>query len=247
MRLGHKDVVETERVFHMGKMLGIGSFLIAAALATTALAADKSKVEKIPLQSTVSIVSQDVVDPAHPLGLIEFAFRTDMTVHYFKDDKNCGTYAADPKKYPDPSDVTQIRDVALYGEDVTVRYPAGIKDTQHGNVVSGHPAIASDYQGAKFLFVSLEHKQAFDAEPTKFVSAIGGYCTLAMSKGKIVPGDPRDDWYIQGIGWTIYGSPNGPTAMSKMTIAEQQKVYWSAVWNYQRLTGTNADAKVAQK
>ena len=217
----------------MGKMNVMSAFALCVCLAVSAAAAEKQKSAKIPPISAVNIVREDVVDPAHPVGSIEFAVRTGGTVHYFKDAANCGTYAADPKKYPD-SDVQPIANVALLGADIVKRFPDGVKSPQIGNLVNGDPAIETTYRGARYLFATIDDKKAFDADPKRFELPAGGYCLRAMSGGNAVPGDPRNVWFIRNVGWTVYGSPKGPEAMASMTYGEQMKVYWAAIANYNR-------------
>jgi YHS domain-containing protein len=54
----------------------------------------------------------------------------------------------------------------------------------------GNPKISSEYEGAKYYFVSAEHKALFDADPAKYAPAYGGYCGYAASIGKVRPADP---------------------------------------------------------
>ena len=39
----------------------------------------------------------------------------------------------------------------------------------------GNPKFQSEYEGAKYYFVSYEHKTLFDANPAKYAPAYGGY------------------------------------------------------------------------
>ncbi len=52
---------------------------------------------------------------------------------------------------------------------------------------SGNPTFSSEYNGAKYLFASEEHKQAFDAEPDKYAPKYGGFCAFGVSVGKKLP------------------------------------------------------------
>jgi YHS domain-containing protein len=54
----------------------------------------------------------------------------------------------------------------------------------------GNPKFQSEYEGAKYYFVSAEHKALFDANPAKYAPAYGGYCGYAASVGKVRPADP---------------------------------------------------------
>jgi len=54
----------------------------------------------------------------------------------------------------------------------------------------GSPKFQSEYEGAKYYFVSAEHKVLFETNPAKYAPAYGGYCGYAASVGKVRPADP---------------------------------------------------------
>ena len=47
--------------------------------------------------------------------------------------------------------------------------------------VQGNPQFQSTYNGVKYLFVSQEDKNTFDANPSKYEPQFGGYCAYAAS------------------------------------------------------------------
>lgn len=53
--------------------------------------------------------------------------------------------------------------------------------------VKGNPQFQSEYHGAKYYFVSAEHKAAFDKEQAKYEPQFGGYCAYGASKGHTAP------------------------------------------------------------
>ena len=53
--------------------------------------------------------------------------------------------------------------------------------------VKGNPAYQSDFNGAKYYFVSAEHKAAFDKEPAKYEPQFGGFCAYGASHGAKAP------------------------------------------------------------
>jgi YHS domain-containing protein len=53
--------------------------------------------------------------------------------------------------------------------------------------VKGDPQFQSEYRGAKYYFVSAEHKATFDKEPAKYEPQFGGYCAYGVSRGHKVP------------------------------------------------------------
>ena len=57
----------------------------------------------------------------------------------------------------------------------------------------GSAKFSSEYEGAKYLFVSAAHKALFDAEPAKYAPAYGGYCGYAASIDRLSPISP--EWF----------------------------------------------------
>lgn len=59
--------------------------------------------------------------------------------------------------------------------------------------VTGSAKISSEYEGAKYLFVSADHKKLFDSNPAKYAPAYGGYCGYAASIDRLSPVSP--EWF----------------------------------------------------
>lgn len=59
--------------------------------------------------------------------------------------------------------------------------------------VKGKINIASQYNGAKYLFASAEHKALFDDDSAKYAPAYGGYCGYAASIHRLSPISP--EWF----------------------------------------------------
>jgi YHS domain-containing protein len=74
--------------------------------------------------------------------------------------------------------------VAVHGYD-PVAYFA------EGKAVRGDSQYQSSYGGAIYYFHSAANKDAFDKEPAKYVPQYGGYCAMAMTKGKLEDADPN--------------------------------------------------------
>ncbi|WP_432410880.1 YHS domain-containing (seleno)protein [Rasiella sp. SM2506] len=66
----------------------------------------------------------------------------------------------------------------------------------NGNPNKGDVAYASNYDGAKYHFSSLENKEKFEASPEAFVPQYGGFCAIAMSEGKEIIPNPKS-WEIR--------------------------------------------------
>jgi len=59
--------------------------------------------------------------------------------------------------------------------------------------MKGNGKFHSEYDGAKYLFASAEHKALFDANPAKYAPAYGGYCGYAASIDRLSPVSP--EWF----------------------------------------------------
>lgn len=59
--------------------------------------------------------------------------------------------------------------------------------------VKGNVKFYSEYEGAKYLFASADHKAMFDANPAKYAPAYGGYCGYAASIDRLSPISP--EWF----------------------------------------------------
>jgi YHS domain-containing protein len=59
--------------------------------------------------------------------------------------------------------------------------------------VKGNAKLSSEYDGAKYLFATAEHKTIFDGNPAKYAPAYGGYCGYAASIDRLSPISP--EWF----------------------------------------------------
>lgn len=57
--------------------------------------------------------------------------------------------------------------------------------------VKGAASFTEWYHGAKYLFSTREHQEAFRDEPKKYLPQYGGFCAYAMSLAKVRPVDPE--------------------------------------------------------
>jgi YHS domain-containing protein len=81
--------------------------------------------------------------------------------------------------------------LALRGFD-----PVAYFDT--GKPAQGDAAITATFNGAHYLFASEAHRQAFVAEPTKYVPQFGGFCAVGTSFGEKVDADPTTGRVVDG-------------------------------------------------
>ena len=57
--------------------------------------------------------------------------------------------------------------------------------------IRGNGHYLSVREGATYLFSSEENKATFDADPSKYLPAYGGYCAFGVSVSKKFVGDPE--------------------------------------------------------
>ena len=66
---------------------------------------------------------------------------------------------------------------------------------KEGRPVPGRSDISVEYGGAKYLFSSTANREAFNADPEKYVPQYGGYCAFGVAMGKKFDIDPAS-WRI---------------------------------------------------
>ena len=93
--------------------------------------------------------------------------------------------------------------LAVKGYDVTAYFD--------GEAELGDPAIALEYEGARFYFVNEESKKRFEASPNQFVPAYGGFCAYAMSNATQFDVDPRSFKVVDDRLFLFYDGVGGKT------------------------------------
>ena len=78
--------------------------------------------------------------------------------------------------------------IAVDGTDVVAYFTQGAP-------VAGDPAIVYDWNGVTWRFASIENRDAFAADPTRFAPQYGGYCAWAVSEGYTASTTP-EAWRI---------------------------------------------------
>jgi YHS domain-containing protein len=64
-----------------------------------------------------------------------------------------------------------------------------------GRPVRGTQRFSTTYQGYEYRFASAAHRDAFRANPTRYLPQYGGYCAWAVSQGYTASADPTN-WRI---------------------------------------------------
>lgn len=71
---------------------------------------------------------------------------------------------------------------ALKGHD-----PISVYD---GIATMGDEHFTSRYKDAVYQFISVENKKTFNTTPEKYAPKYGGFCSIAISEGSLVPANP---------------------------------------------------------
>jgi hypothetical protein len=87
-----------------------------------------------------------------------------------------------------PAVNTNDQNIAIEGYDPVAYHT-------EGRPMPGDPAISHDWHEATWLFASTEHKALFVANPDRYAPQFGGFCSGAMSLGKVASIDPNE-WVI---------------------------------------------------
>jgi len=64
--------------------------------------------------------------------------------------------------------------------------------------VKGLPTITATHDGATYRFASAAHRDAFQADPTRYVPLYGGYCAYGVANGHKVKVDPEAFRVVDG-------------------------------------------------
>ena len=66
----------------------------------------------------------------------------------------------------------------------------------NGSPQKGTNSYTSNYNGAKYLFSSLENKETFEESPAQYTPQYGGFCAIAMSEGAEANPNPKS-WEVR--------------------------------------------------
>jgi YHS domain-containing protein len=90
--------------------------------------------------------------------------------------------------------------VALQGMDVVSYF----KD---GGPVQGQASLRHDFDGARYLFSSAQHKAAFAADPDRYLPQFSGLCTTGIALGKELKGDANTWKIVDGKLYLFHSGP----------------------------------------
>jgi hypothetical protein len=110
--------------------------------------------------------------------------------------------------------------VAIQGYD-TVAY------FTDGGPAKGLAEFAHDWQGAKWLFATAEHRDLFAADPEKYAPRFGGFCAMGSSMGVQASVDPQA-WTIVDDKLYLTHSPAALVKFKTDTLSHIAKaeIFW---------------------
>jgi hypothetical protein len=80
-------------------------------------------------------------------------------------------------------------------EGIAIRGTDPVAYFTDARAVPGDPAIHADWNGARWLFATEDHRTMFLADPGAYAPQFGGYCSWAVAEGYTAPIDP-EAWRI---------------------------------------------------
>ena len=84
--------------------------------------------------------------------------------------------------------VSGMTNVALNGYD-PVTFFGDDTNNQQGKPTNGNFEITAEHDGAKYFFCNQDNKKLFEANPTKYVPQMGGFCAYGVAQGAVFPVD----------------------------------------------------------
>jgi len=78
-----------------------------------------------------------------------------------------------------------------------------------GNPTRGVPEIAYEWDEHRYHFARAEHRELFKADPVRYAPQFADFCTMALTRGKVVEANP-EYWLISGGNLFIFSQPIGP-------------------------------------
>jgi YHS domain-containing protein len=67
-----------------------------------------------------------------------------------------------------------------------------------GKALLGSAQFTAEYHGIAYKFASAAHRDAFTADPEKYLPQYGGYCAYAAAKGALAKTDPEAFTVLNG-------------------------------------------------
>jgi hypothetical protein len=85
-----------------------------------------------------------------------------------------------------------------------------------GKPTPGLPALEHEWDGHRYRFARVEHREEFKVNPARYAPQFENFCAMALSKGELVVADP-ENWLISDGKLYVFGkpAPMGPALFQK--------------------------------
>lgn len=125
--------------------------------------------------------------------------------------------AACPLTASIPSAASEKLPLAIKGYDPVAYFTVG-KPTP------GLPAIELEWEGRRYHFASLEHRDLFKSDPARYAPQFETWCAMALSLGQLIESNP-ENWLISNEKLYLFGSPapKGPVLFQQDLIGNIAK------------------------
>ena len=106
-----------------------------------------------------------------------------------------------------------------------------------GEATQGNKKYTALYNGVTYYFDSVNHLQAFNTSPTKYLPEYGGYCAYAMAEsGKLVDVNPKSFLIINNKLYLFYDAWGVNTRKKWLQKSESHQIisadnYWDQLKN----------------
>jgi YHS domain-containing protein len=102
--------------------------------------------------------------------------------------------------------------------------------------VIGNPSITAIHNGVIYYFATPENKAQFEVNPEQYIPQYGGFCTVAVSEGKLVPVNPQTYTITDGKLYLFYNGEHGNTKPQWETDEATARTKADARWEEGNLT-----------
>ena len=81
-------------------------------------------------------------------------------------------------------DVKEHRPASWHGKKVALRGRDVVSFSNETGPVKGKKKFAAEYDNTKWYFANEKNRDAFKTDPRKYIPEFGGYCPVALARGK---------------------------------------------------------------
>ena len=100
-----------------------------------------------------------------------------------------------------------------------------------GQPAKGSPEFSYVWDGERYLFANLKHRDMFASDPARYAPQFPGHCAAALAAGHVLAANP-EYWIILNGNLYLFGSPGGPERFrSDPQLARSAQKNWMRTRN----------------